>query len=676
VNGSALHSLPVTLNLWNNWIANDIVEEVNIRVSNYPLPVTTRQELVNDQFSAFNQALFFLIGFAFIPGASMFFIVNEKANKSKHQQLVSGISLASYWVSNFLADIIIGLPASILVFISLFVFDADAFTGEAAGPVILCLIMFLFASMPFTYLVSFLFSSPSKAQLTCIVMYIMTGYMLALVWFILGLFESTQDINEDLEPIYRIFPIFLLAESLVNISLKELFNPDAAFMDWDFLGRNYFLMCIEGVGYFALVLFLEYLSTFPVLLAKLGFVTDRPMTEVDDELDSDVLDEKQRILNGLYRDPETNELRVDEKKLDDTVVISGLRKVYKPAGGRSCSCKGVADEDKVEAVTNLHFGVKQSEVFGYLGVNGAGKTTTLATLTGERYPSAGDAFIAKHHISNQLAARRYVGYCPQFDAIFDLLTAAEHLKFYAMIKGLRGEEADEQVKVLLSALTLNKYKDRNAGTYSGGNKRKLSVAVAMIGNPPVIFLDEPSTGMDPVSRRHMWEFISTTMAGRCVILTTHSMEECEALCNRVGIMVNGQLRCIGTAQHLKSRYGKGYQLDLTLTQQTVNGDESEKAETLEKLQNALAKSFGTISLIENNGSRVSYELVKSEAQLKLGAMFNILEEMKNGHFEAVIEAYALSQTTLEQIFIRMAKQGEDEKSQQKKEKTLIMDPTL
>merc|ERR1712013_686840 len=236
--------------------------------------------------------------------------------------------------------------------------------------------------------------------------------------------------------------------------------------------------------------------------------------------------------------------------------------------------------------------------------------------------------IAKHHISNQLAARRYVGYCPQFDAIFDLLTAAEHLKFYAMIKGLRGEEADEQVKVLLSALTLNKYKDRNAGTYSGGNKRKLSVAVAMIGNPPVIFLDEPSTGMDPVSRRHMWEFISTTMAGRCVILTTHSMEECEALCNRVGIMVNGQLRCIGTAQHLKSRYGKGYQLDLTLTQQTVNGDESEKA------------------------------------------------EMKNGHFEAVIEAYALSQTTLEQIFIRMAKQGEDEKSQQKKEKTLIMDPTL
>ena len=109
-------------------------------------------------------------------------------------------------------------------------------------------------------------------------------------------------------------------------------------------------------------------------------------------------------------------------------------------------------------------------------------------MTGERYPSSGEAFIANFPISNQLQCRRYVGYCPQFDAIFELLTAAEHLKFYAMIKGLKGDEADEQVKVLLSALTLNKYKNRMAGTYSGGNKRKLSVAVSMIGNPPVIFL--------------------------------------------------------------------------------------------------------------------------------------------------------------------------------------------
>merc|ERR1719166_32504 len=178
----------------------------------------------------------------------------------------------------------------------------------------------------------------------------------------------------------------------------------------------------------------------------------------------------------------------------------------------------------------------------------------------------GEAYINGISIDNQTAIRRFVGYCPQFDALFPLLTAREHLNFCGRIKGLYGDELKSQIDKLLTALSLTKYENRRAGTYSGGNKRKLSVAVAMIGNPPVIFLDEPSTGMDPVSRRHMWEFISTTMAGRCVILTTHSMEECEALCNRVGIMVNGQLKCVGTAQHLKSRYGKGYQLDITMTQ--------------------------------------------------------------------------------------------------------------
>jgi len=295
-----------------------------------------------------------------------------------------------------------------------------------------------------------------------------------------------------------------------------------------------------------------------------------------------------------------------------------------------------------------------------LGVNGAGKTTTLATLTGERYPSSGDAFIANHPIANQLECRKNVGYCPQFDAIFDLLTAREHLKFYAMIKGLSGKEADEQVSVLLNALTLNKYKNRMAGNYSGGNKRKLSVAIAMIGNPPVILLDEPSTGMDPVSRRFMWEFISTTMSGRCVILTTHSMEECEALCNRIGIQVNGQLKCIGTAQHLKQRYGKGYQLDITMTQAVSNDDEKEKEAKIILMQRELTRNFGVVSLIELNGSRISYELTKDENGLKLGQMFNILEEIK-ASMDDVIQSYALSQSTLEQIFIRMAKQGQMEK---------------
>ncbi|CAM9893019.1 unnamed protein product, partial [Hapterophycus canaliculatus] len=108
-----------------------------------------------------------------------------------------------------------------------------------------------------------------------------------------------------------------------------------------------------------------------------------------------------------------------------------------------------------------------------------------------------------------------------------------------------------------------------AGTLSGGNKRKLSLAVALIGGPPVLLLDEPSSGMDPGARRSMWEVISSLSASRSVILTTHSMEECEAVCGRLGIMVGGRLRCIGTPQHLKGRFGGGYSVEVRVLGATV-----------------------------------------------------------------------------------------------------------
>ena len=136
---------------------------------------------------------------------------------------------------------------------------------------------------------------------------------------------------------------------------------------------------------------------------------------------------------------------------------------------------------------------------------------------------------------------------------------------YARIKGIAEKDINRVVDAKISEMGLTEYADRLAGTYSGGNKRKLSVAIAMIGEPSIVFLDEPSTGMDPVARRFMWEIISdiVTKREKCsVILTTHSMEECEALCTRMGIMVGGVLRCLGSSQRLRTRYGHGYQIEI------------------------------------------------------------------------------------------------------------------
>jgi ABC-type multidrug transport system ATPase subunit len=269
-------------------------------------------------------------------------------------------------------------------------------------------------------------------------------------------------------------------------------------------------------------------------------------------------------------------------------------------------------------------------------------------LSGDIFPTSGSAEVGGHDIlTNQLAVRRLMGYCPQFDALFGLLTAREHLQFYARIKGVPEDKMDRIVNGMLHYLSLEEYADRPAGTYSGGNKRKLSVAIALIGDPPVVFLDEPSTGMDPVARRFMWKFISDTMEGRAVILTTHSMEECEALCHRIGIMVGGRLRCLGTAQHLKSKYGSGYQLD-------VNGE----AEKGDHVYNGVLELFPGARLLERHDSVMKFQLSGDYAS---GSLADIFEKMEQNKRELCIIEYSVSQTSLEQIFIHFAKQQDEEK---------------
>ncbi|GMH84067.1 hypothetical protein TL16_g09806, partial [Triparma laevis f. inornata] len=196
------------------------------------------------------------------------------------------------------------------------------------------------------------------------------------------------------------------------------------------------------------------------------------------------------------------------------------------------------------AVKNLSFGIPTGECFGFLGNNGAGKTTTLSILSGEFPPSSGTGYIAGYDIQgDQSLIRRKIGYCPQFDALLELLTVREHLCLYARIKGITEESLPNVVHSIMEKMDLLDFSNKAAGSLSGGNKRKLSVAIAMIGGPSIVFLDEPSTGMDPVARRFMWDVIALmTKEGNCsVILTTHNMEEAEALCGRIGIMVAGRL---------------------------------------------------------------------------------------------------------------------------------------
>jgi ATP-binding cassette subfamily A (ABC1) protein 3 len=173
------------------------------------------------------------------------------------------------------------------------------------------------------------------------------------------------------------------------------------------------------------------------------------------------------------------------------------------------------------------------------------------------------------------------------------MSVYENLEFYSRIKGVAPEKLQEIIQAMIESMTLTKYTNKLAGRLSGGNKRKLSVAISMICNPPIVLLDEPSTGMDPEARRFMWAVIhklTSKSDSNCVIMTTHAMDEAETLCRRMGIMVNGEFVCLGTSNYIKETYGYGYEIDIRIKP----FEQSKLNEIIEKL--GLKRNYKILTL--------------------------------------------------------------------------------
>jgi ATP-binding cassette subfamily A (ABC1) protein 3 len=216
------------------------------------------------------------------------------------------------------------------------------------------------------------------------------------------------------------------------------------------------------------------------------------------------------------------------------------------------------------------------------------------------------------------------------------------------------------VDKLIEQLTLGKHAAKEAKNLSGGNRRKLSTGIALIGNPSVIFLDEPTTGMDPVARRLLWNTLSAVRdSGRTLILTSHSMEECEALCTRLAVMVNGRFQCLGSPQHLKTKFSDGYSLIIKVR---TTGSDSSAATTLSQEMSSLQAKMRQVMEFVNDkfpGSQLKdqhdgllHYRVLNTGGLTWAYVFGAIERAREGLY---IEDYSVSQTTLEQIFISFAR---------------------
>ncbi|KAM7436905.1 hypothetical protein ABFA07_013407 [Porites harrisoni] len=659
-------------------------DSYHIETINYPLPLNSKQRSENiwAVMSSFFLALLLAFAVAFLAASFVPFLVKEKSSKAKHLQFVSGVDAVSFWLATYSWDLINYLFPLLGIMILFAAFQVDSLKNDL-GAVFLLLLLLGLCMLPFVYLISFLFKGPLAAYATTVFVLSVVSMAILITNNILT-FNGKKDEGDIVHYIGLFFPTYSLSASIMDISQNNVnrkycepglpCTSTKNVLDWDRpgVGQATLYMFVEAIVLFLFILLIE-MNFF--ISAKVKISSEPQMNRKQGE-DEDVFNERVRILS----DQKGNAVQAE------AVVLKDLTKVYRGT--------------HVTAVDHLCLGIPRGECFGLLGINGAGKTTTFGMLTGDLSITEGTAYLDGFNIqSNLKQVQQRIGYCPQFDALIELLTGREMLTMYARLRGVPDEKIKGIVSDIVHLLRLEKWADSLCGNYSGGNRRKLSTAIALVGNPPIIFLDEPTTGMDPVARRFLWDTLTGVLKdGRSIVLTSHSMEECEALCTRLAIMVNGYFKCLGSTQHLKSRFGRGYTLMVKVgshqptvsltgiadpevnrvevvpafqsphavpsgqpqvfanpTAQLDNPDSAPDSNAVNRVMQFVTSAFGGATLMDSHSGILHYQIV-NEA-LSWSYIFGQLERNRSA---LNIVDYSISQTTLEQVFINFAKEQHSE----------------
>ncbi|KAK2664002.1 hypothetical protein Ddye_002576 [Dipteronia dyeriana] len=367
----------------------------------------------------------------------------------------------------------------------------------------------------------------------------------------------------------------------------------------------------------------------------------------------------------VFVEIEKPDVREERKKVEQlvcepsdshSIICHNLRKLYPARDG---------NPEKV-AVKGFNLALSPGECFGMLGPNGAGKTTFISMMIGLINSTSGTAIVQGLNMATDMdKIYTSMGVCAQYDLLWETLTGREHLLFYGRLKNLKGEALTQAVEESLKSINLfhGGVADKQAGKYSGGMKRRLSVSISLIGDPKVVYMDEPSTGLDPASRNTLWKAVKQAKQDRAIVLTntlslslslpaaptpptslntSHSMEEAEALCDRLGIFVDGSLECIGNPRELKARYGGLYVFQMTTT--TDHEDEVE----------SMVKGFSrNATKIYQISGTIKFEIPKGDVRIA-----DVFQAIENAKSKFAVYAWGLADTDLEDVFIKVARRAQ------------------
>ncbi|KAK1330897.1 hypothetical protein QTO34_008839 [Cnephaeus nilssonii] len=567
--------------------------------------------------------------------------IDDYTNKVWSQLRISGLFPSAYWFGQALVDVPLYWLMFLLMYLLEIILNSEdfifqLFTKDIHIP---CAIGSAISLIFFTYVISFIFRKGRK-----------NSDIWSFAFLVITLLSVAISVVE-LPEYHLLFLINFFIPQTTVVGCTVLSFYLALFTSFD--GEPFLIFLIPPLQLIVLIFILRCLEW------KFGKISMRKdpffRIKTQNQLLMDAFDSRiSPRSSDVYQNPEEPEGEDEDVQMERVRTATALNSTNfdeKPAIIASCLRKEYtvkrkhcfSKKKKKIATRNVSFCVRKGEVLGLLGHNGAGKSTSIKVITGDTKPTAGQVLLKGSSEGDPLG---FLGYCPQENGLWPNLTVREHLDVFAAVKGLRKADATVTITRLVDALKLQEELKRPVKALSEGIKRKLCFALSILGNPSVVLLDEPSTGMDPAGQQQMWQAIRASFNNteRGALLTTHYMAEAEALCDRVAIMVAGRLRCIGSIQHLKSKFGKDYLLEM-------------KVKTLahvEPLHSEILRLFPQAARQERYSSLMVYKLPVEDVRPLAQAFFK-LEKVKQS-FD--LEDYSLSQSTLEQVFLELSKEQE------------------
>uniref|UniRef100_A0A5F9DDS2 ATP binding cassette subfamily A member 5 n=1 Tax=Oryctolagus cuniculus TaxID=9986 RepID=A0A5F9DDS2_RABIT len=647
-NSTMVYSLPVLMNIISNYYLYHLNVTETIQIWNTPF----FQEITDIVFKVelyFQAALLGVIVTAMPPYFAMDNAENHKI-KAYTQLKLSGLLPSAYWIGQAIIDIPLFFVVLTLMLGSLFAFHYGLyFYAVKFLAVVFCLIGYVPSVILFTYTASFTFKKIINTKEFWSFIYSVTALAciaITEITFFMG-YTVTAIFHYAFCIAIPIYPLLGCLISFIKVSWKNVPKNEDAYNPWDRLLVAVILPYLQCVLWIFLLQYYEKKyggrtirkDPFFRNLSTKSKTKKFPEPPNNEDEDEDVKAERLKV-------KELMSCQCCEEK--PAIMVSNLHKEYEDK-------KDFLHSRKIKKVATkyISFSVKKGEILGLLGPNGAGKSTVINILVGDIEPTSGKVFLGEY--SSDAAedddSIKCMGYCPQINPLWPDITLQEHFEIYGAVKGMSSGDMKEVISRITNVLDLKEHLQKTIKKLPAGIKRKLCFALSMLGNPQITLLDEPSTGMDPKAKQHMWRAIRTAFKNkkRAAILTTHYMEEAEAVCDRVAILVSGQLRCIGTVQHLKSKFGKGYFLEIKLKDWIENLE-------VDRLQREILYIFPNASRQESFSSILAYKIPKEDVQ-SLSQSFSKLEEAKHTF---AVEEYSFSQATLEQVFVELTKEQEEE----------------